>query len=142
MSMETELTAYIKADTETSALIGTRIYPLLMPQLATYPAVVYTVVNEQHNNHLAGNIGGGLCQAIYQLDTYSTTYLETLSVKEALRNLLDGVNHVAMGAVFVESILLDSTPADMIEATDNSQVNLYRVQMTFRVAYQETVPTG
>ena len=140
--MITELVTYINADTEVAALIGTRIYPLLMPQLATYPAVVYSVISEQHNNHLAGNIGGGLVQAFYQLDTYSTTYLQTLSIAEALRNLLDGINHVSMGAVFVESILLESTPQDMVEATDDSQVNLYRVLMTFKIAYQESVPTG
>ncbi len=142
MSMQTELTTYIKADAEITALISDRYYPLLMPQLATYPSVVYTVINEQSNNHLAGNIGGGLVQAIYQFDTYSTTYLNTLVIKEAFRNRLDGINHVDMGAVFVESILLDSTTNDMIEATDESQVNLYRASMTFNVAYQESVPTG
>ena len=142
MSMQTELTTYIKADAEITALIGTRYYPLLMPQLSAYPAIVYTVISEQHRNHLAGNIGGGLTKSIYQFDTYSTTYLETLAIAEALRNRLDGVNHVSMGAVFVESILLESSPQDMIEATDESQVNLYRTMLTFRIAYQESVPTG
>lgn len=142
MSMEQELSDYILADAQVFALINTRYFPLLMPQNPDFPSVVYTVINENHNNHLAGGIGGGLVNALYQLDVYSPVYATSRSVKEALRNLLDGVNHVSFGAVFVESILLESTPADMIESTDSSQVNLYRVSMTFRIAYQESVPTG
>jgi hypothetical protein len=140
--MEEDLITYIKADSETAALIGTRIFPLILPQSVTYPACVYTVISETHNNHLSGNIGGGLTNSLYQIDCYSTIYSETRSVKEALRNLLDGINHVVMGSTFVEAILLETTPADMVEAKDASQVDLYRVMMTFKVSYQESVPTG
>jgi len=144
MSMEEDLTTYIKDDPSTKVLINDNFYPLILPQSVAFPACVYTVTSNVHNNNLNKGVGGGLTSAVCQIDVYSNDYTEVRQVRESLRNLLDGVNHTTLGSgdTFFESILLDSDPVDMVEAKDSSQVNLFRIMMSFNVHYQMSVPTG
>lgn len=45
MNAGTYLYAKLSATAGVTALVGTRIYPMLMPQEADYPAIVYSVSN-------------------------------------------------------------------------------------------------
>ena len=45
MNLGKYIFAMLSADATLTTLVGTRIYPVFLPQAAAYPAIVYTVVN-------------------------------------------------------------------------------------------------
>lgn len=68
-------------------LIGTRIYPALMPEDETLPGVVYTQISygDTYSN-------GGTChaRARYQIDSYGSTLNEARQVDDIIRSVLGG----------------------------------------------------
>lgn len=74
MPWESDLSAYILADPAIVALIGTRMYPLVLPQGVTYPAVSYYLVSVTELRDLSGPIGEE--QARITFNAWAETYLQ------------------------------------------------------------------
>jgi len=55
MSIETGLRTHLLADGPVAALIGTRMYPLILPQNPTYPCLTYEIVSDIPHRALAGD---------------------------------------------------------------------------------------
>lgn len=87
MSIEVTLFSHLSNQTELNALIDGRIYPLLMPQDSAMPAVIYTVVNNRELQSINYREAYGFDIRI-QIDCYSKSFSEVLSVKEAVRSAM------------------------------------------------------
>jgi hypothetical protein len=88
MGIETALFSYVTGDVAVGGLIGARMYPVILPQDPTYPAVRYAVVSApREHDHDGPN---GLVRARVQVDVYGVTYASVKAVKEAIRGRLDG----------------------------------------------------
>lgn len=72
----------VTTGTALSALVGTRVYPLVLPQAGALPAVVYTLVDDVET--LNGHNG----VARVQFTAWATTYAGAKSVRDALRERL------------------------------------------------------
>lgn len=70
--LEQRLYAHLSADADVSALVGSRIYPLVMPQGAALPAIVYQRISGVPANH-AGRVPS-LESARVQVNCYAKTY--------------------------------------------------------------------
>lgn len=85
--MEEDLVAVLAANVGVSALVGARIYPLILPQRVTLPAIRYQVISTipqpTHNG------ASGLRQYRIQLSVHATTYSSAQAVAEALYTALD-----------------------------------------------------
>jgi hypothetical protein len=68
-------------------LVSNRVYPLVMPQNPTLPALVYTriVTNAQNNLDRPPTLD----QCLIQIDSYAKTYLEAKQVAEQARDVLE-----------------------------------------------------
>ncbi len=88
MSMEADLLAVLEANAGVSALVGARIYPMVLPQRVTLPAIRYQVISTipqpTHNGP------SGLRQYRLQLSVHAATYSSAQAVAEALYTALDG----------------------------------------------------
>lgn len=73
-----------------SGVAGGRIYPLVAPQPATTPYVVYTRVSSTLENVLAGNGTPPIDNTRFQVDCYSKTYSEALTVASAVQAAMLG----------------------------------------------------
>ena len=82
MSLETKLYSLLSANAGVLALVNTRIYPLVAPQEATMPFVVYTRVSSFRLYSLAGY--SNLEYPRMQVDCYGTTYSEAKLLSEAV----------------------------------------------------------
>jgi len=71
MSTEQTLYSTLKNDAGVSALVGTRIYPLLLPQNPTYPAITYQRISTRPVMTRTGN---GLDFVRMQIDCYADSY--------------------------------------------------------------------
>lgn len=73
----------LSADPGVSGLVADRIFPEVLPQEPTLPAVVYTVVDDVPVHSLQG-CTAGTSNARVQIDTYAKTYVTAQTVAEAI----------------------------------------------------------
>ncbi len=84
MSVETALYTRLTTHSGTTALIGTRCYPLLLPQRPTMPAVVYQRVSS------SGQIGTTDRRTPrFQLSCWASTYAGAAALAVQVRSALE-----------------------------------------------------
>lgn len=133
--IEPALYSLVTGDAGVSALIATRMYPALMPQNVTLPAVSYSVVVAPGDHH--GTAASGYVSAIYRIDCWATTFAAARELAQAVREAIDGYRGTVTPAgsplveVTIGAILLESE-RDLYE--DESRV--YRRSQTYRVNYR------
>ena len=80
--------AHLQADSAIVAFVGDRIFPLVVPQAGSIPALVYTLVDGQLSNSLDGFTSGMVNYAV-QLDCWARTYEDAMNLSIAVRNRLN-----------------------------------------------------
>lgn len=88
MSIETCLRQHLLDDPAISAAVGTRIYPLLLPQKATLPAMVLTQISNIRHDHLRGQ--AALARPRWQVDSWAATYDAMDRLDTLARRRLEG----------------------------------------------------
>jgi hypothetical protein len=82
-----------------------KMFPIILPQGAPTPAIVYHVSNTVDANHAGGQ--SGLRAARFQFDSYSaTSYAEARSVSKGIRDALNGYK-----TIIEDEIDMPSNPA-------------------------------
>lgn len=82
MTIETDIVDALKGDMDLAALIADRVYPDTIAQGAPMPAVAYTEITGQREQHLQGSCD--LFNGRYQFDCYALTALQAGAVREVL----------------------------------------------------------
>lgn len=119
MTLEAGIYAHLIADSGVAALVATRIYPLLVPQDATLPALAYQRISGPRDHAHTG--ATGLAFARMQLTYVAASYNEAKSLGEAVRAAMDGLKG-SMGAVTVGACLLDNERDDWATAFEKPVV--------------------
>jgi hypothetical protein len=128
VNIQEALYAYLAADASLAALVGTRIYPLTLPQKPTYPAICYSKASA--DVLMAHDGPGDLATDRIQFDCYDDSYGGCQDVYIALREALNGFRGQmsqcwVWGVFFVTSF--DSF-ADV--------AGVYRIMADFTVEYR------
>lgn len=105
MTIEEGLYELLTMDTAVAALVGTRIYPLLVPQDADLPAMAYQRISGPRDHTHSG--ASGLAMARMQLTYLASSYAAVKALAEAVRAALDGLRG-SMGEVTVGSCMLEN----------------------------------
>jgi len=84
MNLEEALFAYLKDYAGLKALVSTRIYPLILPQPPTLPAVTYFKVSMVNKRTLASP-SNVLKQVRIQFSCWANTYSEAKDVAEQVK---------------------------------------------------------
>jgi hypothetical protein len=88
-TLEEALFSYLtSAPQATAALIGTRLYPLLVPQEQAMPAIAYQRVGTQPKMEHGGM--SGWARAVIQFTCQATSYSGVKAITQALRSDLAG----------------------------------------------------
>lgn len=95
MNVETALFSLLTGDAGVGALVSTQVYPLILPQGHTLPAITYQAVSGAEGYTQAG--GDGLHDYRQQFDLYAATFLEAASLRDAVDALMSG-HRGAIGA--------------------------------------------
>jgi hypothetical protein len=135
------LRAYLLADATVSAAVGSsRIHPTILPQGTNgpaVPAVVYNVISEVTDHHMAG--ASGLVMVRMQVDAYAATPNEADSLSRAIKDRIDGVSgawaygtdspqdSVTVQGVFAETARTDYQP----------DAKLYRSSRDYLIHFEE-----
>ena len=104
MSLETGLYTALTEDSGISALVGTRIYPEIMPQGVTYPAISYQRVSTVRTTMLSGV--DDFTEARIIIDCWDSSYSGAKALAAAVKSAIDGVT--VLGAQAVQHCMMDS----------------------------------
>lgn len=88
MTVEADIRVRLLADGTVSGLISTRMYPLVLPQDPTLPALTYQRISGPRIHKLTGTTGRA--RARLEIDSWAETYTEAQSLAAAVRASLDG----------------------------------------------------
>lgn len=128
MSVETEIRARLLANGTVSGLIGTRCYPMKLPQDPTLPALVMFRVSGPRIGHLTGASGWG--KARIQIDSWAETYLGAQALAAGVRGSLH--RYIGTLTTVKVAISLDNERDDY-----DDEVEWYRVIQDYTVTHSE-----
>jgi hypothetical protein len=86
MTIEQAFRQALVTNAGVSALLAQRVYPLIAPETAAKPFVVYTMLNKDPLTALSGALV--TTQATVEVDCVATTYLGSKALADAVRSAL------------------------------------------------------
>lgn len=89
--VESKLYALLTADPAVSAIVGTRVYPMVLPQRCTFPAASYFRVSGGQQNTLDGY--SGTENPRIQVDCWAREYADAKALASAIRTAMDGATN-------------------------------------------------
>jgi len=128
--IEEGIVALLRADATLTGLIGTRLYPVLVPEPTVYPCLSYQVVSASPDYTIDGTRCGS---KRIQFDAWGTSYGDCKAILQALGNVLDlfrGMLPDGTRALVIRNVL----ELDQFE----SDGRVYRSLADYRAEYAET----
>lgn len=116
------IAAALGADATVTQLAGDRIFPNVLREGATLPAVVYTAVSQVPQNSMTGTPDGALFQSRMQVDCYARTYAVVQQLAAAVYAVLG-----ALSTAQAQGVL--EAQRDLYE----NESQLHRVSMDFSI---------
>lgn len=135
-ALEEALRTRLLADSTVSGLVGTRIFPLVIPQGQALPAIAYQRISGVREHTHAG--ASGLAHPRIQYACVAETFTQARAVADAVRQRLDGFAGV-IGSVTVESIMIQNQMDNYNLSADN-EASSYTTWLDFVVWYEEPTP--
>ncbi len=126
--MAVEDALYTLLNAGASAVTG-RIYPMLLPQNPTYPAITYMLIDADRPEDLSGGIGLAVPQ--FQIDSWADDPDEMRTLATQVRQTLHGYNGNVSGLVI--SGISFVTEHDQFEPT----TRIYRRMTEFNIWHTE-----
>jgi hypothetical protein len=87
MSVETVFWSAVTGDATITAIIAARLYPVITPDDATFPAMAYSVISEIPNG------SGGCTLSRVQVDCYATSYATARAMRDGLVALVNATGN-------------------------------------------------
>lgn len=137
MSVKGGMVAHLKADAAIAAIVGTRIYPVPLPQGKLPPYLLYQRRDTEHTTDLRGS--SGLRRTEFQLDCYAVDSAVADMLAEAVRNSLDNWRGTWSGTR-VRHVLVEKIADTMTDDIDGGEEVLHRITLDIIVWHDETMP--
>ena len=136
MIIEEALYTYLSTHAGLSALVSTRVYPVVMPQGCTLPAVTYQKIDGPRVHAMGSD--AGLAHPRFQVSCWGSTYKSTKDVAAQVRAALQDYTGTMGGAggVSVGGVFLDDEN-DLFD--DAAGTGVYHVALDFIVWHTEAV---
>jgi hypothetical protein len=104
---EEALASRLTGFTGLTNLVSNRIYPVVLPENPTYPAVTYQRISAVRASAMSTDTG--LVQTRVQVSIWSTLYSEAKSVKEQVRAALQRWRGTVLGLVIEDTFIENET---------------------------------
>jgi hypothetical protein len=133
MTIEQAIFEALTEDSGVAAIVSRRVYPSLMPQNPTLPAIVYTLISGQQEESHDGP--SGLARPRYQFDCYAETATGAFALSEALRLALHGFSGTlgGSGGVTCGGILFAGK-----RVLYESETRIHRVSIDYLIWHEES----
>jgi len=125
----------LEAVTAVTDLVGTRIYPSVMPQPPTYPAIVFELVSNEREERHRGQTGDA--RPRIQITSWGSTALSAIALAEQVRLAMMGMDG-SVASVDVHGVW-NAGEARGVDVEQGSNVKSHYVALDFFVAIKEAV---
>ncbi|KKN27515.1 hypothetical protein LCGC14_0863990 [marine sediment metagenome] len=141
MSIAGALSSHLKANTDVSLAVGSRVYRGVAPQGTPFPYIVIQQISGRHVRHMTA--ASGLAGPVFQISCVADDPVGADDLSDAVREALDHFegtigtppNTATVQAAFVEGEAYTFDPP-----RDASDVGIHVVRTTLEVWHTETVP--
>lgn len=134
-SPEAVLRSALVANSAVSALIGTKVYPVIAPASATLPFVTWRRVAVRRQQTLAAPMGMPVTSIEYSI--FGSTYEQARDVADAMRAVLDGYGGSANNTE-VKQTSLEQESDDFVTLAGAELPPAYQITQQYDVWWQET----
>lgn len=134
-SPEAVLRSALVGNTAVTAMVGTRIYPVLAPATAPLPLVTWRRAGIQRSQTLAAPMGVPQVSVEYQI--YAGTYEAARDIADAMRLVLDGYRGVVDNTT-VRQTSLENEVDEFVQLQGSDLPAVYQITQTYDVWWQET----
>jgi len=118
-----------------SAIIGSKVYPVIAPAEATLPFLTWRRMSVQRQQSLSGPVGTP--SVMLSVDLFAETYEAVRDLADNVRLSLDGWGGTFQNTV-VANVSLDNESDGFATLAGGDLPPVYTVQMTFSILWQET----
>jgi hypothetical protein len=129
---QTRLVTKLKATSAVTAIVSTRIYPMLRPRDSALPCIVYEVISNSHVNDASGTTTTR--EMRISLDCIAGTYAGAWALANAVRDNISGWNDTS-GDVWHLDSEQDDTETIL---TGQSEATAYIVSQDYLVWFDES----
>jgi hypothetical protein len=123
------------ADAAVSALVGSRVYPVLAPATASLPFITWRRSSISRQQTLAGPLG--MPTVFLSVDLYAETYEAVRDLSDAVRKCLDGWGGTSQDGVRVANVTLTNESDGFVTLAGGDLPPVYTVQITLAILWQE-----
>ncbi|MCI0351565.1 MAG: DUF3168 domain-containing protein [Acidobacteriales bacterium] len=138
MIIEAALVAYLETKATVTSLVGSRIYPQLIPQGdENFPAIAYSRVSSEYVASMEGE--SGLARTSIALACWARSYETAKDLAERVRLVLDR-HRGQWSQVEIGSVSLTGEDELLEASADDAAKRLYGVQLEFAIWHSSKVP--
>jgi hypothetical protein len=134
-SPESVLRTQLVGNQAVSALVGSRVYPLLAPADASLPFITWRRSGIIRQHSLGGPIGTPTVSVEFQI--YAATYNAARDLADKARLCLDGYGGT-VDTVEVKHVMLDQEYDGFVQLAGSELPPVYTVVQTYNAIWQET----
>lgn len=128
------LRAFLLADAGIAAVVGTRVYPIKIPQGVNAASIVYTRISGAGDYHMAGP--SGLAMPRYQLDSWAPTADAATALANLIKDRISGFRGV-MGTGPIAVTVQGAFLLDEREDYDDTP-KLHRMSRDYAIDFEES----
>ena len=131
MNGHTAIKALLTRSTALAALVGTRIYPDIMPDNPVYPAVTYQKLSGSSERGAVAD--PALMLAVFQVSSWAGSRLESARVASAVRAALDRIRKTTLAGVVIDDVFY----AGDVDLFDND-TRTYFNHCSFKIYFRDS----
>ena len=132
MTIEKDIHYRLSNDADVSPLVGSRVYPMKLPQGWTLPAITYQRISGERAHCLGGP--SGRARPRFQIDCWAEDYDGAKDLSDKVRKCLDGFKGDINTESNVGGISLDGD-RDIYE----EEIDIPRISMDFIIPHFEAI---
>lgn len=136
--VEAALYKIVTTNAAATAVIGTRLYPLVIPYGVTLPAVAYQRISTSRAAAHTTVSSRGLAEGLYQFSCVGTSYATAKSASSVVRGALDQYSGTVSG---VAGVTIDrvhcQNEIDLYNELPDTRQSRYTATVDFTVWYVE-----
>jgi hypothetical protein len=124
----------LRLDDTVYGLVSSRIYPQIIPQNTSLPALEYEIISAPRGHHFTDMTD--LVPARFQITAWSETYSNLRTISDAVRNAIDSLQETVGSVEIASCLMIDEV--DLVETVPGAdQLRRYGRALDFRITYRE-----
>jgi hypothetical protein len=137
MSAEAALYALLTGGSPSiSAMVGTRVWPDVLPQAPLLPAIRYQRISTPRGQYRTLDGKAEYASPRFQIDIYATSRSQALTIADAVYRLLEGYTGISSG-LRIDAISTEDEAGDLDPDVGPGGAPLYRQRLDFIIYHPE-----